>query len=206
MRKVLIGLFCLITGFVFVLTLHSAEESKNLLQNGDFSMELNGSPVAWKRGGGHCSKEEGSTMEIVYDEEMPFAEGFRVLKITQYFPKDAKGPYRFVNREYFPIEHGKKYKFSFWMRADSPLSMSFAFDGGSSELHKKLGADYRHWWKETHAEISEQWKEYSAVIKIPGPNDDGYCAEMKKVWTWMDFENGTYWIARASVVEVDTIW
>ena len=143
-------------------------------------------------------------MTIEQDEEMPFTEGFTAVKITRYSPANAKGPYRFQSIP-FPVKQGKTYKFSIWMRADTPLPVIFTFDGGSGTLSKKLGKDYRHWWHrpEVSTTLDEQWKEYSVTAKIPGPSDDGYVPGLETVWVRFDSENGTYWVANATVVEVN---
>nr|MBC8443455.1 hypothetical protein [PVC group bacterium] len=142
-------------------------------------------------------------MEVSYDDGVPYAEGLPVIKVTKFAPPSGKGAYRF-DTEPFPVEPGKSYRFSIWLRADAPISVAFTFDGGSSKLHRLLGKDYRHWWHrpKRQAALDEQWREYALVTRVPGPGDAYYIAGMREVRITISSANGTYWAANAKVVEL----
>ena len=115
---------------------------KNLLVNGDFQKtDRGGTPAGWKAMGNSSSRAEGSSMDITVDSENPFAEGISAVKVTNFYPADAKGRF-FFGCEPFPIEPGKTYRFSIWLRSDAPLSVTLAIDAGSNDLARKLGKDY----------------------------------------------------------------
>ena len=67
-----------------------------------------------------------------------------------------------IKSRYIPITPGKKYRFSFWAKANRKTGLHYIISLWSPEKHSG-----KHFWKRSLAVLSTEWMPYSMEVEIP---------------------------------------
>lgn len=159
-----------------------AERGPNLLANaGIQDGAAGGFPAGW---GWSKKASEASRIEVVADQAHA---GARCLLVAPGpLPPGAKTgkPAYVAPGPTMPFQPGAAYRFAVWMKAeDGPANVSVEAFSWKKDTHS--------WLTETSAQVTDEWREFELLVRLPTVGESAYRATMDRLWTRLTFRPGS---------------